>query len=173
MMNMIADTAARTKIGRAQVEDFLYFENDLLDQWRLKEWFDLFDTEGAYHIVTPGIADPDNASPETSLFLVSDDMERLAQRIDRLMKSSAHVEYPRSTTCHLVTNVRVSQDETGDVNARTRFVVYRTKADDTVRFFGHQIYRLRPDGDSFRIREKRCVLDFDTLSQQGKVTIIL
>jgi len=28
-------------------------------------------------------------------------------------------------------------------------------------------------GNTFRIRDKRCVLDFDTLSQQGKVTIIL
>ena len=172
-MNILAEARPRARVARADIEDFLYFENDLLDQWRLREWYELFDRHGIYNVVTPGLADPDNASPEVSLFLVSDDMERLAQRIDRILKNSAHVEYPRSTTCHMVSNVRVSENADGEIVARTRFLVYRTKADDTVSFFGHQIYRLVPEGASFRIREKRCVLDFDTLAQQGKVTIIL
>ncbi|HTT82860.1 MAG TPA: aromatic-ring-hydroxylating dioxygenase subunit beta [Rhizomicrobium sp.] len=164
---------AGTASLREEVEDFLYYENDLLDRWQLNEWYALFDKNGMYHIVTPGLKDADTASPDNTLFLVSDDMERLAQRIDRLSKSSAHVEFPRSTTSHLISNIRVSEGENGEVVARTRFIIHRTKFDETVGFFGHQIYRLVRGGNTFRIRDKRCVLDFDTLSQQGKVTIIL
>jgi p-cumate 2,3-dioxygenase beta subunit len=158
---------------REQVEDFLYYENDLLDRWQLNEWYALFEKNGMYHIVTPGLKDADTVSPDNTLFLVSDDMERLAQRIDRLAKPSAHVEFPRSTTSHLISNIRIAEGENGEVVARTRFIIYRTKFDHTVNFFGHQIYRLVRDGASFRIRDKRSILDFDTLSQQGKVTIIL
>lgn len=167
-------TLTRAKpVSRDAVEDFLYYENDLLDRWELDEWLALFDKNGMYHIVTPGLKDADTLSPDTTLFLVSDDMERLGQRIDRLKKPSAHVEYPHSITSHHVSNVRVAQNDDGEIVARTRFIIFRTKFDDTVRFFGHQIYRLVRSGDTFLIRDKRCMLDFDTLSAQGKVTIIL
>jgi p-cumate 2,3-dioxygenase beta subunit len=170
---MSAIPVGNTPSLREEVEDFLYYENDLLDRWQLNEWYALFEKNGMYHIVTPGLKDADTVSPDNTLFLVSDDMERLAQRIDRLSKPSAHVEFPRSTTSHLISNIRIAEGENGEVVARTRFIIYRTKFDHTVNFFGHQIYRLVRDGDSFRIRDKRSILDFDTLSQQGKVTIIL
>jgi p-cumate 2,3-dioxygenase beta subunit len=170
---MSALPAMKASTTREEVEDFLYYENDLLDRWQLDDWYKLFDPNGMYHIVTPGLKDADTVSPDTTLFLVSDDMERLAQRLDRLSKPGAHVEFPRSTTSHLVSNIRVANGENGEIVARTRFIIYRTKFDDTVRFFGHQIYRLVRHGDTFRIRDKRCMLDFDTLSHQGKVTIIL
>jgi p-cumate 2,3-dioxygenase subunit beta len=158
---------------RDEVEDFLYYENDLLDRWELSEWYGLFDKIGMYHIVTPGVKNADTASPDDTLFLVSDDMDRLGQRIDRLSKTSAHVEFPRSTTSHHISNVRVERIDGEEIVVRARFIIYRTKFDDTVRFFGHQIYRLVRFEDTFRIRDKRCMLDFDTLSHQGKVTIIL
>lgn len=171
---MSAISATRgSATAREEVEDFLFYENDLLDRWQLNDWYALFEKDGMYHIVTPGLKDADTISPDNTLFLVSDDMERLAQRIDRLSKPSAHVEFPRSTTSHLVSNVRVAEAENGEIVARTRFIIHRTKFDRTVGFFGHRIYRLVRHGNSFRIRDKRCVLDFDTLSQHGKVTIIL
>jgi p-cumate 2,3-dioxygenase beta subunit len=170
-MNMIPKVDAA--VSRDAVEDFLYHENDLLDRWQLDEWYALFDTNGMYHIVTPGLENADTISPDTNLFLVSDDMERLALRIDRLKKSSAHVEYPRSIVSHHVSNVRVAPGDGDEIVVKTRFIIFRTKFDETVRFFGHQIYRLAPHGSTFLIRDKRCMLDFDTLSSQGKVTVIL
>ena len=158
---------------REEIEDFLYRENEMLDAWQLPQWYQLFDKEGAYHIVTPGMDNPDTASPEHELFLVSDDMERLWQRVDRLMKPATHVEFPHSRTSHMVSNVRIWRESDEEFGVRTRFLVHRTKFDKTVAFFGHQIYRLRRSADGLRIRDKRCVLDFDSLSDQGKLTIIL
>jgi p-cumate 2,3-dioxygenase subunit beta len=166
-------TLSERALARFEVEDFLYAENALLDAWRLQEWFALFTEDGRYHIVTPGLPDADTADPDTALFLVSDNRERLAQRIERLGKASAHVEFPHSQTSHMIGNVRVVPGGNGELVAHTRFLVHRTKFDSTVSFFGHQIYRLVRHDDSFRIRDKRCMLDFDSLSQQGKMTIIL
>lgn len=162
-----------TPATRTEVEDFIFAEHDLLDNWRLEAWRDLFTADGEYHIVTPGVEGPETASPDEILFLVSDDQERLQQRVDRLMKPGAHVEYPHSRTNHLVSNVRIEADQSAGIVARTNFLTHRTKADQTVVFVGRHLYRLVRDGSSFRIREKRCILDLDTLQSVGKVSIIL
>jgi p-cumate 2,3-dioxygenase beta subunit len=162
-----------TQATRTEVEDFIFAEHDLLDNWRLEEWRALFTADGEYHIVTPGVEAPETASPGEILFLVSDDQERLGQRVDRLMKPGANVEYPHSTTNHLVSNVRVEADQSDGIVARTHFITHRTKSDHTVAFIGRHLYRLVRDGGSFKIREKRCILDLDTLQSVGKVSIIL
>jgi p-cumate 2,3-dioxygenase beta subunit len=160
-------------LSRANVEDFLFYEHDLLDTWRLQEWRALFTADGEYHVVTPSVQEPETASPDDTLFLVADDQERLEQRVTRLMKPGAHVEYPHSTTNHLVSNVRVSAEADGTAIVRTRFITHRTKFDQTVAFVGRHFYRLVRDGDGFRIREKRCILDLDSLTGVGKVSILL
>ena len=52
-------------ITRQEIEEFLYQEAELLDEWKLKEWAALFSTEGTY--VIPPIGSPD-AKSKTSLF---------------------------------------------------------------------------------------------------------
>jgi len=172
-MSTVQALKTHPAVTREEIENFLYEETDLLDRWELDKWYALFEKNGQYHIVTPGLKDADTVSPDTTLFLVSDDMERLAQRIDRLKKPSAHVEFPHSQVSHHISNIRFSESENGEIVVKTRFIVFRTKFDDTVRFFGHQIYRLVRGGSGFLIRDKRSMLDFDTLSAQGKVTIII
>jgi len=158
---------------REEIETFLYQESALLDRWQLREWHALFTPDGEYLIATPGIEDPDNASPQQVLFLVADDQERLAQRIERLLDRTAHVEYPRSKTRHFVTNVLYESSATGDVTAHANLLVFRTKGDDTTYFPCHVHYRLIRDKSTLRIREKRCVIDTNSLAAQGKMSIIL
>lgn len=58
-------------ITRAEIENLLFLEADLLDQWRLNEWLDLYTPDAHYRVASPGL--PMDASPDTSLFLVNDD----------------------------------------------------------------------------------------------------
>jgi len=170
---MMGITVSERTLTRIAVEDFLYQENDLLDRWELEQWYGLFDPAGVYEIVTPGIPDAETASSDDTLLLVADDMERLDQRVRRILKKTAHVEFPRSQTSHMLTNIIIVDDSDDVVTVRARFLTFRTKSDKTVQFFGHQIYKLVRHEGSFRIRHKRSMLDFDTLGAQGKVTIIL
>ena len=42
--------AAPTVVTRAEVEDFLYHEAALLDEWKLKEWEALLTDDAAYYV---------------------------------------------------------------------------------------------------------------------------
>ncbi len=158
---------------RFEVEEFLFAENELLDQWRMREWYALFTSDGTYEITSPGMPDPEGASPDATLFLVADDMDRLEQRIARLEKTTAYVESPRSITSHLLGNIRVAAIEDDTLTVRARFIVHRSRGDETVHFYGHTIYKLVRRDSTFKIASKRCVLDFNTLTVQGKLAILL
>jgi p-cumate 2,3-dioxygenase beta subunit len=156
---------------RARVEDFLYAEAELLDDWKLGEWLALFSEDAAYQV--PATDLDDNATPDDNLFYIADDHTRLKERVLRLEKRGAHAEQPRSKTRHLVTNIRVQPLADGEVSVRAAFVVYRAKGGLLDAFVGHSRYTLRPDGEGFRIREKRCALDMDGLRPQGRISILL
>jgi p-cumate 2,3-dioxygenase beta subunit len=154
------------------VEDFLFHEAELLDSWRLPEWTGLYSDDARYEIASLSSIDPLGADPSTSIFIVADDKERMNLRASRLMKKSAHCEFPHSKTRHMISNVRVSQD--GDcLRTKANFVTYRTKSGRTSRYMGEAHYLLEPVGEGFRIKHKRCVLDLDTLNDQGRLTIML
>lgn len=158
---------------RLQVEDFLYTEAALLDDWKLKDWLSLYAADARYEIAPTG--EPDGATLATSdaLFLVADDRERLEQRVIRLLKPSAHAEYPHSRVRHLYSNVRVRSSANGEIDATSHFATFRSKRSITATFMGQHIWRLSPHEGSFLIRLKRTVLDLDALVPQGKVSFLL
>ena len=155
-----------------EVEDFLFAEAELLDDWRLDEWLALF-TEDCRYLIPPGDL-PADASPETALFYVADDHALLSERVKRLYKRNAHAEYPRSRTRHLVSNVRIRPTtENGEIAVRCAFLTHRSRAEVVDTFIGASDYLLvRLDG-KLRIREKRCRLDVDNLREQGRISILL
>jgi p-cumate 2,3-dioxygenase beta subunit len=154
-----------------RVEDFLYREADLLDRWCLDDWFALFTEEAKYLVPPTDIAEED-ADPDRSLYYVADDHARIRERVVRLSKKTAHSEFPRSKTRHLVTNVMAEID--GDlIRARASFAIYRSKDAVTDVFVGHYIYELVEAQDVLRIRSKTCVLDLESLRPHGRISILL
>ena len=158
-------------ISRADIEDFLFAEADLLDEWRLPEWLELFTDDAIYYVPSTDVAA--DASPDKSLFYVADDRFRLSERVKRLMKRTAHAEFPHSRTRHLVSNVRIRKRSDDEIEVGSAFITYRTKDSVTDTYFGSNRYRLVADNGTLRIREKRCLLDSDGLRSQGRVSIIL
>jgi p-cumate 2,3-dioxygenase subunit beta len=156
---------------RVDVEDFLYLEADLLDEWRLPEWLELFTEDATYSV--PATDLPADASPDASLFYVADDRFRLSERVKRLMKRTAHAEFPHSRTRHFVSNVRIRERGKDELLVSAAFLVYRTKEGVTDTYFGGYRYRLTTIGSALKIREKRCLLDTDGLRPQGRVSIVL
>ena len=159
--------------SRAEIEEFLYREAELLDDWRLPEWAELFTDDARYDIASLDAEDPTLADPATSLFVLADDKTRIVSRAKRLMKKSAHAEYPHSKTRHITGNVRLGEIRGNERAVRANFVVYRTKGDRTVQFMGEAHYLLVAADGAIRIRRKRCNLDLNTLADQGRLTIIL
>lgn len=160
-------------LTRSQAEDFLFHEAELLDDWRLDEWAALYSEDARYEITSPATEDPSNADPNQTLFLVADGIARIRGRAVRLSKKTAHAEFPHSKTRHLVTNVRVLGGESDETRVRANFAVYRTKEDTTTVYMGEAYLTLVQDGESVKIRRKRCILDLNSLYNQGRLTIIL
>jgi p-cumate 2,3-dioxygenase beta subunit len=158
---------------RLRIEDFLYKEAALLDEWKLKEWLELFAPVARYEVAPTGDEEAGTLEPSGALFLIADDRERLEQRVLRLLKPSAHAEYPHSRLRRLYSNVRVLSQTDDVIEVTANFVTFRTKRNFTATYMGWQRYLLEPHGDSFLIRLKRNVLDLDGLVPQGKVSMIL
>ena len=95
-------------ITRQQIEDFLYEEAALLDEWRLEEWFNLLTEDAAYYVPSTDVPDGDH---EDTLFLVADDMTRIRSRVKQLLGRSAHAEHPHSRTRRMISNVRIRKIE--------------------------------------------------------------
>jgi len=153
---------------RILVEDFLYAEAALLDEWRLDEWLTLFAEQCRYVVPSTDLPDGD---PNHDVVLIDDDHELLEARVERLKSRFAYREYPWSRTRRLITNVRVAQNG-ADLLASANFAVHRFRQGSAT-YVGHYEYVLARSGEGFRIRSRLAVLDNESLDEHGAVSIIL
>ena len=158
-------------ISRVEIEDLLYTEAELLDSWRLHDWLSLFTEDAGYFVPSTDL--PRDASEDNSLFYIADDAIRLRERVVRLMKKTAHSEYPRSRTRHLVSNVRIIESTPGFAVAMAAFATWRIKNGNADVYIGSSRYRLKRLGGQIRIAEKRVFLDLEALRPHGRVSILL
>jgi p-cumate 2,3-dioxygenase beta subunit len=170
-MNMKSEKNMTMSFTRNDIEEFLYREAALLDGWRLDEWFSLFTNDAIYHIPTVGTAP--EVTPENTLFYIADDWIRLRERVVRLQKKSAHVEWPRSRTRHMVTNVLIDSSNEKSLTVSAAFAVHRFKNGHTDLYVGAYRYFFEIDAGQLKIKEKRVMLDMDALRPHGRVSIIL
>ena len=157
-------------LRRVEVEDFLYHEAQLLDEWRLHDWLDLFCDECRYVLPATDLPDGD---PAETLGLIDDDLARLRGRVERLASARAYREFPWSRTRHLITNVRVTAAGDDEVCAQANFAAYRYRKGDEQVLVGSSAYRLVGGAEGFRIREKWITLATEALRPHGTVSIIL
>ena len=158
-------------ISRAQVEEFLFREAALLDEWRLDEWLALLTGDARYEV--PSNDRPD-ADPASTLFTIADDIGRIRGRITRLKDKNAHAEFPRSRTRRLISNVRIVGRSAGELRVEANFVVYRFRRDGGVReYVGRYRYVLRAERGALRIARRQAVLDAMELGSMGLVSFIL
>jgi 3-phenylpropionate/cinnamic acid dioxygenase small subunit len=153
--------------SRAAFEEFIIHEAGLLDARRFRDWMALFTEDGTYWV--PAVPDQNSPFDQASLFY--DDRDLMKTRVDRLEHPRIHVQTPPSRTAHLVGNVVIEKTDTANneyvVGSTVIMVEYR---DDTQRTFaGRQRHRLRREGESFRIVQKRvdlinCDSAFDAMA---------
>lgn len=163
-------TDGSTTVTRATVEDFLYEEAELLDEWRLDEWLDLYTDDARY--VVPATDDPEG-DPGEDLVLIDDDRVRMTARVERLNSRKAHREYPHSNVCHQITNVKVGAADGDELPVRANFTVWRFRGGRETCYVGKYHYVLVCGETGLRIRSKRVVLDLTALRPANDVAIIL
>ncbi len=151
---------------RGRIEDFFYFEAELLDERRLREWLELFTEDARYwmplrHNPAQRSADLDNElSAPGEAYYFNDDKESLRIRVERVYARNAWAEIPPSRTRHLVSNVRVKTDNGKELEVDSNFIVYRTRMEkDTDLFVGGRKDILRRSDGQLKITRRTIILD--------------
>ena len=158
-------------LTRADIEDFLFHEADLLDNWRLAEWEQLLEPDATYLIPPNEAPDSDHRS---TLFTIADDRERIRQRIIRILDPNCHAEFPHSRLRRIIGNVRITATDGDLVHIAANFACWRYRRNERIReYIGQYRFILRRTAAGLRIRERRVILDAHELGSLGSVSFIL
>jgi p-cumate 2,3-dioxygenase beta subunit len=156
--------------SRQEVEDLLYKEAALLDEWRLDEWLELLTEDAIYEVPPTDVPEGDSRN---TLFIIADDAVRIRSRVKQLLGKAAWSENPRSRTRRMIANVRVVGADGDSILVTANFAVHRMRYESVDTYIGHYDYKLVRAGAELRIRERRAILDNEALRPHGKISFIL
>jgi 3-phenylpropionate/cinnamic acid dioxygenase small subunit len=153
-----------------RVEQFLYAEAQLLDDHQFTDWIKLFTDEAHYWMPTRNTRTNRERAKEVAAHgegaHVDDDMVRLRGRVRRSTSGLAWSEEPPSRTRRLLSNVRIHRRDTGLLDVRLNFWVYRSRLERHQDWFvGERFDVLTPDDGpyGYRIADRKIVLDQATV----------
>ena len=160
---------AESLLLQHEVEQLLYLEARLLDDWNLDEWLTLYTDDARYVVPTTDLPE---GNPESDLVFIDDDYNRMAARVVRLKSRHAHREYPWSRTRRFIGNVMVTATNGDEIEATASVAVWRFRAGESSPYVGRYDVRLRRVDGRLRLCYKRAVLDLEELSDHGALSII-
>jgi 3-phenylpropionate/cinnamic acid dioxygenase small subunit len=164
---------------RAQIEDFLYQEAELLDQRRFSEWLDLLTDDLVYFMPLRRNVRFDEQEAHENTRLGKDinwfdeDKWTLSKRVEQLMTGEHWAEEPLSRVSHMVSNVQVvevlpSVDDPHEVVARCRFLIYQNRGDTEINILaGRRTDRLRKEGAGWKLARREILLDQSVLTAKS------
>jgi 3-phenylpropionate/cinnamic acid dioxygenase small subunit len=141
-------------VDRQQVEQFLYYEADLMDEHRYDEWLALWTDDALYWVPTGR----DEIDPKREISLIYDDRTRLQVRIARLKSGFAHAQEPKSRMRRVVSNIVITETENREILAQSNFLLAELRRGKQDLFAGRTIHRLRPSQGSFKMVFKKVLL---------------
>lgn len=162
-----------------EIEQFLYFEAQLLDEHRYDEWLELFAADLHYWmpVRTNRLRrqEKNEVSAPTDVAHFDETATSLRQRVRRLESGMAWAEDPRSRTRRLVTNVRIRPGEfEGEYVVTSNFLVYKNRLDRDEDFMVgeredllRRVARLR-----WRIAKRKILLDQAVVLSQSLVSFL-
>jgi p-cumate 2,3-dioxygenase beta subunit len=165
----VAGAPARV-VGRPEVEDFLFHEAHLLDEWHLDDWLALFVPGASMQVPT---TDWLGWSPAEAGYFVCDDWELVRARVKRLKSRKAHAENPRSRTNRLIGNVRLVERDGALLRVAANFVIHRYRDQQSYRYVGRYDHLLRVEEDGLRFDLRRSVLSNEAMEPGARLSFIL
>ena len=151
-----------------ELMQFYIREAWLLDERKFGEWLDLFTDDVLYFMPRRKNVrrrEPDReVTSRGDLALIEDDKRYLQMRVARLESGMAWAEDPPSRTRHMIGNLVVESWDSGVVQAKTAFLVYRSHLEtDQQLFAGSREDVLRQVDGSWKVARRTIVLDANVL----------
>ncbi len=161
-----------------EVEEFLYAEAELLDEWRLEEWLDLLTEDVRYWMpicrnVKFGERDRELTREQQDVNWFDEGKTTLRSRVVQINTGIHWAEEPLSRVCHLVSNVQILSATDDEVTAKCRFLVYRNRVEtETDIFVGKREDTLRKVDGRWKLARRKILLDQNVLLPKN-LTILL
>ncbi|MGG1660202.1 aromatic-ring-hydroxylating dioxygenase subunit beta [Brevibacillus sp. NRS-1366] len=155
-------------IEKQQIEEFLYKEAALLDQGKWDEWLGLLTSDVVYWVPCNGY---DN-DPMKHVSIIYDDRERMEERIWRLQSGQSPAQLPPSRTCHLITNVGISDFQGDKIVVSSNFMIAELRRGAQTIYAGRYEHHLKQEGNNWKISYKKIEL-LNNSEPLGNLSFIL
>lgn len=157
---------------RGAIEDFYYYESNLLDELKFQEWVDLFTDDTHYFMPlrrTMTRRELGKQFTEPGQIAFFDDTKQILEgRIKKLATNKSWAEDPPSRTRHFISNVRVVEDDGTELTVEANFHLYRTRLkSEEQSWYGMRRDVLRREGESFRIASRHIFLETTVLMSRN------
>jgi 3-phenylpropionate/cinnamic acid dioxygenase small subunit len=156
---------------RLDIEDFLWHEADILDEFRYEEWLDLLTDDVSYWMpIRRNVPSREmereltvEDGPNMSWF--TEDKASLERRVSQIRTHVHWADEPYSRISHIVSNIRiVGWNGPDEVKVKCRFVFYRNRhQDEESTFIGKRVDTLRRTSDGWKIARREIYLDQSVL----------
>lgn len=148
-----------------RIEQFLYRNAQACDAQDWDTYLSMFSDDSEFHLPQWDSEHTYTRDPKKSMSLIYyPNRGGLEDRVFRIRTGKAASTIPMPRTLHLISNVRIEplDDDVLEVQVNWHTLYYRLQTAE--QFFGTATYRLRPDGDSWKISRKHVLLLNDTIN---------
>ncbi len=168
-MNSGTDQALQNLLLVRRVEEFLYSEAALLDDWQLEAWLKLLDPD--IHYFMPILRNTQDqhrdqapTRPGEDISWFDEGLQTLTQRVRQVLTGVHWAEQPLSRTARMVTNVVITETlADGSLKTSSQLLLYRNRGEEEVDIFAaSREDELVPAGSQqkpgFKIRRRKILL---------------
>jgi 3-phenylpropionate/cinnamic acid dioxygenase small subunit len=159
---------------KQEIEEFLYYEADLLDERRYEDWLALVAEDARYWMPMRRNVKVDDIEREFTregldISWFDEGKETLTRRVRQIQTGIHWAEEPVSRISHMVSNVRLlevnpSAVEPAEVAVKCRFLIYRNRVEtETDILVGKREDLLRRVDGQWQIARRKIVLDQNVL----------
>jgi len=159
---------------KQEIEEFLYYEADLLDERRYEDWLALVAEDVRYWMPMRRNVKVDDIEREFTregldISWFDEGKETLTRRVRQIQTGIHWAEEPVSRISHMVSNVRLleaspSWADPVEVTVRCRFLIYRNRVEtETDILVGKREDLLRRVEGQWQIARRKIVLDQNVL----------
>ena len=155
---------------RAQAEEFLYDEAELLDQRSFKEWLDtlaedlIYFMPMMYNVKFGEHATGERTKFEKDMSWFNEDKWTLTKRVEQILTGVHWAEEPLSRLSRMVSNVQVTFNRTNDkgeqeIGVKSKFAIYQNRCEyEEYQFFGTRDDVLRKTANGWQLARREITL---------------
>lgn len=160
---------------KADVEDFYYYEADLLDNRRFRDWLDLLTDDISYFMpVRRNVKFGQHEARENTrrgegISWFDEDKWTLSKRVDQILTGVHYAEEPLSRITHMVTNVQIKDvrpdlEQSQEVDVTSRILVYQNRVEyETYTLVGRRNDTLRMTESGWKVCWREIILEQNIL----------